>query len=288
MDLIYPPLRIDSRRWHSIQVRPKDIIVATYMKSGTTWMQNIVMNLVCPEALTSSPLWKLSPCVERNDKPVQELVSSLETQKHSRVFKTHLPRDFMPWYGDAQYIIVGRDLRDVAISAWNFFKAMPLEKQERDSFPHPPETLGEFWQTWMTQGALAGEIDGYPFGSPSRFLQSWWDIKHRPNILFVHYNALLTQPEMEILKIADFLGIPVEDAHLSQVLQKTSFREMKKNADFMFNPEKLKGSADPFFHKGTSGQWKDVLTDRQIHLYENTVRKNVSEDCLHWLETGGR
>jgi len=37
---------LDSRRWESYRPRRDDIVIATYPKSGTTWMQRIVSLLV--------------------------------------------------------------------------------------------------------------------------------------------------------------------------------------------------------------------------------------------------
>ena len=39
-------------------------------------------------------------------------------------------------------------------------------------------------------------------------IQSWWNYRHLPNILFVHYNDLKENLTGEIRRIADFLAIP--------------------------------------------------------------------------------
>ena len=50
----------DSRRWLAYQPRAGDIVVATYPKCGTTWMQRIV-NLLIFQSAEPQPVSKLSP-----------------------------------------------------------------------------------------------------------------------------------------------------------------------------------------------------------------------------------
>ena len=56
MALVRPPLRevrsriFDSTRWVAYQPRPDDIIIATFPKCGTTWMERIVGMLLAASA----------------------------------------------------------------------------------------------------------------------------------------------------------------------------------------------------------------------------------------------
>jgi aryl sulfotransferase len=41
-----------------------------------------------------------------------------------------------------------------------------------------------------------------------------------------------------------------------------------------------------FFHKGTNGRWRDVLSAEDVALYEETAVKVLTPVCQAWLEQG--
>jgi aryl sulfotransferase len=44
--------------------------------------------------------------------------------------------------------------------------------------------------------------------------------------------------------------------------------------------------ANTFFHKGTNGRWREVLSAADVERYEETVRSNLTPACAHWVATG--
>lgn len=107
---------LDSTRWHRYQPRDDDIIISTPPKSGTTWMQEIVRQLVflgqsVPER-DDMGLRQVSLWLEQRLAPLDVVLRQLEAQQHQRFMKTHLPSDGLPYFPQVQYIIVGRDVRD--------------------------------------------------------------------------------------------------------------------------------------------------------------------------------
>jgi Sulfotransferase domain len=84
----------DSTIWNDFNFRDDDIIIATYAKAGTTWMQQIIA-------------------------PKEVKLPLVEAQSHRRFLKTHLPVDALVDSPRARYIYIGRDGRDVVWSVYN-------------------------------------------------------------------------------------------------------------------------------------------------------------------------
>src|SRR3954452_24476816 len=100
-------LIFDSSRWAGYEPRDDDIIIGTYSKCGTTWMQRIVGMLVFGSAAPRA-LPALSPWLEfRARGPVEPMLQAAEAQTHLRFFKTHLPLDALPIYEGVKFIHVG-------------------------------------------------------------------------------------------------------------------------------------------------------------------------------------
>ena len=130
--------------------------------------------------------------------------------------------------------------------------------------------------------------DGYPFQPNLYHTQSWWDYRHLPNILFVHYSDLKADLAGEIRRITAFLAIPLADAMLPAITQAVNLDAMC-NREARLNPrmkETLKNGASTFFYKGTNGRWRDVLSAEEVQMYEEKAAQVLTPDCRAWLEQG--
>ena len=123
-------IRIDSARWDHYVPRQGDVVVATYAKNGTTWMEHIVLHLIhrgpVKPTIHDVGIWvdrkKRRESKEEEDFPVEQLVEKLEAQTHRRQIKTHLPLDYLPFSSEVNYIVVGRPHRDVWLSWHNHYR----------------------------------------------------------------------------------------------------------------------------------------------------------------------
>lgn len=298
----YQNHRLDSTRWQHYRPRSDDIIIATSLKSGTTWMQEIVRQLIfcgkqnAPER-DNLALWKISPWLEWNRIPLDAMIALLEAQPHRRFIKSHIPLDGMPFFSQVKYIVVGRDARDVAMSLWNHYLGFNdavyegiknLPGRVGDPFPPPPPDIHAFWRDWITRGWFAWESEGFPFWGNLHHTKTWWEYRHQPNIFFVHYNDLKSDLAGEVHRIADFLEIPLSNDALPSVLESVSIEAMREREGRLDEGMRnnWKEGANTFFFKGTNGRWKDVLTAEEVTLYEAKAAQVLTPECRAWLEQG--
>jgi aryl sulfotransferase len=288
---------LDSTHWQHYQPRPDDIIVSTSYKSGTTWTQEIVRQLLfCGQDVPERDaigLGQLSPWIERRRAPLEEMLAGLDAQQHRRSVKTHLALDGLLFFPQVKYIVVGRDARDVGMSIWNHYSGQIDETFGTSDnpmayLPPPPPDIHAFWQMWITRGVFAWESEGYPFWGNLHHTQTWWNYRHLPNILFVHYADLKNDLVGEIRRIADFLAIPLADELLPSILEAVSLDAMRTRSERLDAGvlRIFKEGAKTFFFKGTNGRWRDVLSAEEVALYEAKAAQVLTADCRAWLEQG--
>ena len=101
----------DSTAWNRFMFRDDDIVVSTYGKSGTTWMQQIVGQSIFGGD-ENVDLAEMSPWLDLRVPPTRVKLALLEAQ-------THLPVDALVFSPMAEYIYIGRDGRDVVWSIYD-------------------------------------------------------------------------------------------------------------------------------------------------------------------------
>lgn len=289
---------LDSTRWETYRHRPGDIVISTSYKTGTTWMQTIVANLIFQDGVFPAPVSVMSPWLDMAIPPLEQVHASLEAQTHRRFIKSHLALDGLPYYETARYIVVGRDIRDVFMSMWNHH--MGYTDQTKATFQARSAALGrefplnlqdikEFWRMWIDKGSFDWESSGFPYWSHLHHAQSWWDFRHVSNILLVHYTDLLADPERQIRRTAGHLGIEIDEQLLPGILERISFSGMKENFSSIM-PEAdqfFQGGQSTFMNKGTNGRWQGVLTERELEQCRAAIERELTRDCASWLESGG-
>ena len=277
---------MDSTRWNDFRFRDDDIVIATWSKSGTTWMQQILSQLVFNGAADVYGQ-ALSPWIDFQI--MANAVEIAEAQTHRRFLKTHLPLDALVFSPRAKYLYIGRDARDVAWSLHHHFRsftpfarAMFAESGKRTGtvLPPMPEDPREFYLGWLAD-------DGTWQPSFWHHVQSWWHARDVPNLMFVHYANLKADLPGEMRRIARFLEIEIDEARFPQMLRHCSVEHMKERAAGVeFLGLMFDGGGRTFVNKGTNGRWRDMLTADEIARCDEVAAAKLTPDCAHWLKTG--
>jgi aryl sulfotransferase len=289
---------LDSTRWKVYNHRPGDIVISTSYKTGTTWMQTIVANLIFQDGAFPGPVSVMSPWLDMALPPLEQVSQALEAQTHRRFIKTHLALDGLPYFETARYVVVGRDVRDVFMSIWNHHsnyseKLRALSQERARSFgreyPVDFKDLHEMFRVWIEKSWFAWESSGFPYWSHLHHAQTWWDYRHLPNILLVHFADLLADPEGQTRRIAKHLDIAIDENLLPGILKRISFKDMKENFGTIMPEaqELFREGANTFMNKGTNGQWQGVLTEAELEQCRAAVERELTPDCANWLEHGG-
>lgn len=275
---------MDSTRWNDHAWRANDIVIASWGKAGTTWVQQIVAQLVFDGE--DAPVGEISPWLEFVMFPKDAVLKGLQSQTHRRFIKTHLPVHALGLRPDVKYLYVARDGRDVVFSMHPFMmgfagapRAMP--DGARMDRPSIDPDVRKFFGAW-----LAGEEDVLSPFFPN--VRGWWEARHLPNVRLLHYNNLKSDMAGEIAAIAGFLGIEPSAEVWPKVLEHCSFDYMKRHAEALgpLGARNLVGGSASFFHKGSNGRWREVLTREDVAAYERAVADNLEPDCARWLATG--
>jgi len=280
---------MDSTIWNDVKFRDDDIVIATYAKSGTTLVQNIVLQLIFDGDPSVNVI--KAPWIDlRFPKPVSEKLEMIEKQTHRRSFKTHLQLDALPFSPIVKYIYIARDGRDMVWSMHNhLFRANDAFYEKVNdpaglvgpTIDRPGPDIREYFLEWL-------ERDGYPLWPYWENIRTWWAARYLPNVKLLHFNDLKSDLPGSIRAIANFLAIDINESSWDRIVEHCTFDYMKRNAshimpgaDFFFE-----GGAQAFINKGTNGRWIDTLTEEDNRYYLETAERELGKECAHWLKNG--
>ena len=296
---------IDSRRWEDFVARPDDIVIATFSKCGTTWMQRIVDLLVfqdpAPRPMFAASVWLDARMIA----PHEENLATLAAQTHRRFIKSHLPFDALPVFEGVKYIHVARDGRDAFMSWHNHQLAMtPAFRASiaavaasdpvlagvppRAPTPQDPHL---YFQSWIAEAELEPGAGGPGHGvSFFDFETTYWAERGREHLLLTHYNDLLADLEGEMRRISDFLDIETPQARLPALAAAARFEAMKSAGAALLPgiEQRFDRGHERFLNQGTNGRWRGVLTEGDLARYDAVAARKLSPALAAWLEGGRR
>ncbi len=247
------------------QPRPEDVFVATQMRCGTTWMQQLVLEIVTRGRADLSDrgfghLYAISPWIEAAH-TISIEDAPLVGDRPTRIIKTHLPASLCPYSRDAKYIYVTRHPVGCFASIVDYNRTLlgPLMP--------PLEALTDwycsdrmYWSPWPKH------VDG------------WWRwAQTRPNVLFVHFEQMAQQFDRVRDDVARFLGYTLTDEERQRISGKCTFRYMKEHEEFfeMAAPTMFSVDGGEYLKSGKAARDGDVpgkIRDRILHYCRSALK----------------
>lgn len=265
--------------------RPPWICVASYPKSGNTWIRLALHacfhggrldslrgweadSLASFEAARFQTLMGVDPRLLSVTEILGLLPAYLEqmarTAPSLQVVKVHDAgcqpggsRLLRP--GTARLVVhMVRDPRDVAVS-WAHYSACPIDRVI-DRMAGPGTILG------------AGAATHRPLlpqylGTWSEHVLSWLEAPADPPVLTLRYEDRLADPAGTLRTVVHRAGLDIEPETVAAAVEASAFGRvaaMEETEGFRERPS----AADRFFRQGRAGGWRDALTVAQIARIE--------------------
>ena len=211
--MVYPPSFSATSVLRGLTFEPddsgKDVIVATFVKSGTTWA-TYLLHLI--RAIAAGATLEQADAFDDIQQVVVELTWAYDCgqdphswvqpfEKVARIFKSHLGPSFATeLHGEkAKYVFVLRDPLDVLCSEFNFFQS----KVSNAPWMKHLATVDDFAKSehWNRHAWFFNNGNVYEY-----HLQAW-KLRDLPNVLLVHYEDLKDDLPRQVARLAQFMGV---------------------------------------------------------------------------------
>lgn len=299
---IYKSFVADNTRWDHFTFRPGDIVISTPAKCGTTWMQRLVGLLVFDGPELPAPMAEVSPWLDMNTRPLDDVLASLEAQSHRRFIKTHTPLDGVPIDDQTTYVCVGRDPRDAAVSMAHHMHNIDLNQlislragavglDDLDPDAEVPDTslddLANKLRRWVDEPAVSH--DGMEsLVTVLNHFDTFFERRHLPNVALFHYADLKADLPGELRRLADVLEIDVSEARATDLAEHATLDSMRAQAQHLAPnaTQSLWKDTERFFRSGTGGEWNELMSAEDQRHYQERVAELTSPEVAAWAHHG--
>jgi hypothetical protein len=262
---------------------PGILWLASYPKSGNTWMRVFLANLILDpqeplalqrinEVCSSEPneVW-FAPLT---DKPVSALsnkqVAAFRTRAQERAVS--LNQNIIPM---KTHSLCGKDFGYPTISAKASIGVIYIVRDPRDvvisAADHYGLTIGQAIEMMADHKARGRGKPGNTvhelMGSWSDHVKSWTKWKHTP-LMVLRYEDMLADPLGQLGAVARKVGITQDAARIRKAVEFSSFKQLQAQETESGFIEKSEHS-QRFFRSGRAGGWREKLTSIQARAIEH-------------------
>jgi hypothetical protein len=187
---------------------PTDVFIVTPPKCGTTWMQQIVHGLRTRGSMDFDEISRVVPWINMAYDLGMDIYAPQVA--HPRAFKTHSTLDEVPQGG--KYIVIVRDPCDALLSDYHFMEGMFFEKGSI--------SLEEFAREEFIPGRAI-----------HNHILAFWDRRNDADVLPLCYENMKAGLSRTIERVADFIGISLDEELREIVLRQSDIKFMQEHKD---------------------------------------------------------
>ncbi len=188
--------------------RPDDVIISSYPRSGTTWLQLMTHLVLRGGGLDFRHINEVVPWYERALALGRQTAADFNAMLGPRAFKSHLPYAWLPTQG--RLIYVCRDVHDVALSYYGLYR----------SHLGYSGNLSEFVARFVR-----GQLQ---YRSWYEHVAHWELWRTSPRVLWLRYEDMQADPRAALSCLVSFLGVTLSCARFEEVHALCSLESMKR------------------------------------------------------------
>jgi hypothetical protein len=264
------------------------IWLASYPKSGNTWMRAFLHNLFAngPQPVNLDRLGEFTLGVSTagwyrhyTSTPPEEL-----TDAEAAKYRMAVQRDFTQAFPDSvfvktHYFLGERDgvpLHNMDVTAGAIYIVRNPLDVVLSMVPHFNITLDEAIGILRDENAGTKPTKTHVsefYGSWSTNVKSWTQ-NPNPQLLTMRYEDLLEKPRSNFKRVTNFLGLKPSTERLERAIRFSSFKVLKAQEEKTGFKERPEG-ARAFFREGKKEQWRAKLTPEQVRRIVDDHREQM-------------
>lgn len=236
-----PPERLEKRGLPEIQIRPDDVFIVSYPRSGNTWVRFLLANLLAPnETITFRNIDNYVPSIYKRAATLDVFPGPRYIKSHNACYEVY-----------PKTIYVYRDGRDALVSYYYYATGKKVFAGSFEQFVFSP--FVEQFTSWKEHVTSALDFAAkYP---------------HR--MLILRYEEMLNNPLPALTSISVFLDLTRDVQALATAAEKSSFDQLQQ-IEQRSGGETL-GKHFTFFRSGKTDQWRDHFGPE---LYARFLQEN--------------
>jgi hypothetical protein len=265
--------------------------LASYPKSGNTWLRAFLANLVADRSLPLKPS-ELSAYgdAEARARPYAELSGRASTEltaeelaalrmpvhaliaqraRGTQLVKTHNfngsfeGHPLVNWQVSAGAIYVVRNPLDVVVSMTHHFNVTVDEAIER---------LGDDRVTSISDGIFVSDF----IGSWSTHVKSWVGMAEKApgKVIVLRYEDLLDKPAKHFAKAAKLIGLGQDPSRIRRAIGHAGFRTLSA-LEKQYGFVEAVDEKTRFFRTGRANEWREVLSRPQAQHIVDVHREQM-------------